>query len=880
MSTGIPASEAPQGLRLYGAVGSLAGAVIALQIAVMRVFAVGSWSHFGSLVVSLAMLGFGMASVFIFVLRGWLDRHGEGASRAALVLFGPLAVGANLVAQLVPFNAIFLISDPMQKWRLLANFLLYLLPFLSGAFFLGIVFRQGRAHFNRLYFADLLGSGLAGLAILGALYILPPEKLLVAPLVLWAVALILWSGVARPGRVFAALLGSGATLAAYLILPAALGVPAIAVSSYKGVSYARNFPDAKRLYRDISPFGDLQIYSSSYMHFAPGLSDNAAFNVPELPANTYVGMFIDGEGPSGIMRPLPPEDAAYYQYLPMYYPYVIKTKAKVFVAQFGGGLSAMTALNAGATSVTIAESNPEVLRAFRAPELKEATGNILADPRVTVVGYDGRLFLTHTDQRYDVIDLSLADSVGLSNPGGFAITEKYAYTQQALEAYINGLAPGGVLSVTLWNKEEPPKSVLRFYATMVRAAKAMGGDWAGSLFVSESYLSTTTVLYKKGGFTADEIAALRGHTADLSFDEVYSPGFAYDPASAKGILQQYQDAIFGNAPTDGPATGATDAPGDAAAQGDGPAPGDGASADGGADAPGDGAGDGAGDGTGVVPSTTLARLVWQGLVQGGAADVTPHYVFDVQPLTDDRPYFAGYIRPADLTRTLDRLDTVQDDWGYLLLWATLGIACLAAAVLILPPMVLGGRMGRGKPALIVYFGCLGLGYITVEVGLISWFARALTNPTIAASVVLSGMLVFSGLGAWVAERIRSTGLILPALLGATALALALMTAVLPGLLEAIGALPYLARLVYCLALVAPVGFLMGFPMATAMNALAECGRDQMFVWAWGINGSFSVVGAAAVPLIAVSFGLSAVLEVAAASYALALPAYLSMLRRA
>ncbi|MBC7738414.1 MAG: hypothetical protein H7245_14630, partial [Candidatus Saccharibacteria bacterium] len=296
--------------------------------------------------------------------------------------------------------------------------------------------------------------------------------------------------------------------------------------------------------------------------------------------------------------------------------------------------------------------------------------------------------------------------------------------------------------MTLWNKEEPPKSVLRFYATMAKAAQAAGGDWARSLFVSESYLSTTTVLYKKGGFTNADLAALRQHTADLSFDEVYSPGFGFDPASAKGIMDQYQASIFGDGSTVDSPTGDAPAPVDGTT---GPAAsGDGAS-DGISDAPSDGT-------ETAVPSNTLARLVWQGLVNGGAADVTRDYVFVVQPLTDDRPYFAGYIRPADLPRTLDRLDTVQDDWGYLLLWATLAVACLAAALLVLPPMVLGGRagIGRGNLAVIVYFGCLGLGYFTVEVGLISWFTRALTNPTIAASIVLSGMLVFSGLGSWVA----------------------------------------------------------------------------------------------------------------------------------
>ncbi len=867
----------PLGFRLYAAVGALAGAVIALQIAVMRVFAVGSWSHFGSLVVSLAMLGFGMASVFIFLGKSWLDRHSKGTATLALFLVGPLAVGANLAAQMVPFNAIFLISDPTQKWRLLANFLLYLLPFLSGAFFLGIVFRQGKEHFNRLYFADLLGSGLAGLAILGALYVLPPEKLLVAPLILWGVSLVLWERRWIASVCFAALV-----TAAYLVLPAILGVPSITVSSYKGVSYARNFPDAKRLYRDISPFGDLQVYSSSYMHFAPGLSDNAAFNVPELPANTYVGMYIDGEGPSGIMRALPPEDAAYYQYLPMYYPYVVKPNAKTFVVQFGGGLSVMTALNAGASSVTIAEANPAVLRAFHAPELADVTGHILANPKVKVVGYDGRLYLAHTDERYDVIDLSLADSVGLSNPGGFAIAEKYAYTEQALLAYIQGLNDGGVLSMTLWNKEEPPKSVLRFYATVAKAAQTAGGDWAKSLFVSESYLSTTTILYKKGGFTEAEVATLRQHTADLSFDEVYSAGYVFDPTMAKGILGQYRASIFGDGTEaaslagDGPAIGPPTV--DSAT-----APSDGThvatTADAPSDAPSDAPPD---DGATAVPSTTLARMIWQGFVQD--ADVAGQYVFDVHPLTDDKPYLAGYIRPSDLTKTLDRLDTVQDDWGYLLLWATLGIACLAAMVLILPPMIFGGSMGAsiggaGKAAIILYFGCLGLGYITVEVGLISWFARALTNPTISASIVISGMLVFSGIGSWVAEKITKATWVLPALMAGIAMWLGAMTYVLPGLLEAIGAYSYLIRLICCLAMVAPVAFLMGFPMATAMTWLASRGQEQMFVWAWGINGSFSVIGAAAVPLIAVSFGLSAVLGVAAVGYLLAMLAFLAMVRR-
>src|SRR5262245_30173025 len=98
--------------RLYLAVGLIAGAVIALQIGLMRVFAVGRWAHFGSLVVSLAMLGFGLASVIMCVARDWFERNWRGVTAAALLLFGPLMTAATLIAQQLPFNPIFLVSDP------------------------------------------------------------------------------------------------------------------------------------------------------------------------------------------------------------------------------------------------------------------------------------------------------------------------------------------------------------------------------------------------------------------------------------------------------------------------------------------------------------------------------------------------------------------------------------------------------------------------------------------------------------------------------------------------------------------------------------------------------------------------------------------------
>src|SRR6266849_1417717 len=298
---------------LYLSVGLVAGAVIALQICIMRLFQVGSWAHFGSLVVSLARLGFGVSSAVMCVRKDWFDRNWRGVAAASLLLFGPLTVAANLLAQQIPFNAIFLISDPMQKWRLFGNFLLYMLPFLAGAVFLGTVFLKAQKIFGRVYFADLTGSGIGGLVFLGAMFLINPDNLIVVPLLLWFVGTVLWfEAVDRRQRCFWLVACAALAVAAHFTLPDLLDIRKLSVSDYKGVAYARKFPDSSRVYERASPFGYLEVYASSYLHFAPGLSDNAAFNLPTMPANAYLGLYIDGDGPIGIIRDLPADQTAYY----------------------------------------------------------------------------------------------------------------------------------------------------------------------------------------------------------------------------------------------------------------------------------------------------------------------------------------------------------------------------------------------------------------------------------------------------------------------------------------------------------------------------------------------------------------------------------------
>ena len=823
----------------YLTVGLIAGAIIAYQIAIMRVFSIGTWAHFGSVVISIAMLGFGVMSAVMCIATGLFQRRWALMVKLALLAFGPLMVIGNTGAQAVGFNPIALVSDPQQKYKLFQLFLFYFVPFLPGALFLGLAFLKGQQRFTRVYFADLAGSGLCGIVFLIATFFVAPDWIIMVPLAMWLAGVLIWYGAAGD-RV--------AVLAALILTAISVGLTArytqIEVNEFKGVSYARKFPDSKVIYSRYGPFGFLETYSSSYFHFAPGLSDNAALNLKEMPKNAFLGMYIDSDGPIGIIKALRREQAEYFEYLPMYLPYVLKKTPEVFIVQLGGGISTKVALHAGARRVTVAEGNPTLLHTLRDVKLiRRLTGDPLGDKRVKVIPFDGRLYVAGLRKRFDVIDLSLADSTGLSHPGGFTIREKYNYAKETIRSYMSALRPSGILSITLWNKEDPPKSVPKLFATVLAAAAAEhDGNIADKFFITHVYLSTVTVLYKRDGFSAVDIEKMSEYNDDMSFVPLYYPGIKYDPARGDAVFQGYRASYIGT-----PAK---------LKEGQKPV---------------------------NLSATNLYRLMLHHMIAGRFDLVRDKYIFDTRPMTADRPYFAAYIKVLEIPYFLNQLDAVSDEWGYLLLWATLIIAVIFGLLLISIPVIWGWRTifsaQPGKLGTMAYFMCLGVGYIIVEVGLISKFTIALGNPTVSASVLITGMLLFSGLGSLTAGRfVDDCRRVMPRIFIGIGTLLALGSLIYDPILGAIGQWPYWTRILACLMLLAPPAFLMGFPFPTAMTMLSRLGKERFFIWAWGINGSFSVMGAVAVPIVAVLFGQSSVILAAAVLYLLALPAFFAVLK--
>jgi spermidine synthase len=250
------------------------------------------------------------------------------------------------------------------------------------------------------------------------------------------------------------------------------------------------------------------------------------------------------------------------------------------------------------------------------------------------------------------------------------------------------------------------------------------------------------------------------------------------------------------------------------------------------------------------------------------------YKFDIQPATDDRPYFFLFFRWPLLPELLERRGAgglSMLDMGYLTLIATLIQATFVSVLLILAPLKALGRTddraveGRQRAAL--YFFAIGLAFMFTEVVFIQKFIFYLAHPLYAIPVVLAGFLLFAGAGSAFSARLqqKDTPKNVARAVGVIALVSFAYLLLLPTLFGATMGLPAPLKVALVLLLIAPIAFFMGLPFPLGLSRLTE--RSAALIpWVWGINGCASVIAAILATLLAIHFGQTAVLLLALAMY--------------
>jgi len=283
----------------------------------------------------------------------------------------------------------------------------------------------------------------------------------------------------------------------------------------------------------------------------------------------------------------------------------------------------------------------------------------------------------------------------------------------------------------------------------------------------------------------------------------------------------------------------------------------------------------------LSPRTPGTHYLEQVVDAGAWSDFVRQQEDDLSPPTDDRPFFFYFVKPEELW-TIGKHFAGDVKIGNPAVWilVALGLTLsgLTLAFILLPLFVHRGaelRSGEGgaarlRGAGLLYFGLIGLAFITVEIALLSKLTFFLGHPSYALLVVLFSLLASTGIGAWLSGRFsaeRCAGLALGCGLALAALS-GIYAFTLGPALTAWVAWPLAARVALAAALVGLAGLLMGVMLPSGVRLLSQ--RDpEIIPWGWGVNGATSVIATVGSTIVAIHHGYTITLLWGAVFYGLA-----------
>lgn len=494
---------------------------------------------------------------------------------------------------------------------------------------------------------------------------------------------------------------------------------------------------------------------------------------------------------------------------------------RVLVIGSAGGHEVLASLYYGARDVTGVELNPKTVELLHGP-FADYTGRIALDSRVHIVNAEGRAFLARRSGSYDIVFFVAPDSYAAMNAaasGAFVLSESYLYTAEAIGEALDALSPDGVVCMQFgeFYFDAKPNRTLRYLSSARVALEARG--------IADASRHVLVVL-SEGDTSHSTILVSR------------------KPFSAKTVL--------------------------------------------------------------VVDSRTTklsrASVVYAGpdqradlrlraVIEDHGGDLEhfyESYPYDVRPVRDDAPFFWHFARFSDVLAGREDaarlLPDIEDSVGERVLLRMLAVAAIFAFAFLLLPFVSMRETWRRLPRKaegFVFFAAIGLGFMFLEISLIQRLTLLLGYPTYSLAVTLMTILLSTGIGSALSGSWRPGGRSLLSLLAGLVVCVAFYTWGLPAVVASMASASDAAKIATAIAVIAPLGLLLGTFMPLGLTAVAELspyGRPYV-AWGWAVNGFFSVISSVLSTVLSMSYGFTVVAWLAVMLYAVAAAA-LARLRAA
>ena len=780
-------------VKLSFSVSLLSAAIIAFQLSLIQILSIVQWHHFAYMVISVALLGFGAAGTALSLAKKFFVERAEAILPGLMTLSG-LAMALSIsIAQTeaLRFDSYLLFADYSHLWKLLTTYLLFFIPFFLGALAIGIIFIKYIDKIGVLYFANMFGSGLGGVAAVFLMWIFFPEKL---PAVIAAIALA--AGVIIVPREQRNVFTFIVTITVAVLVFMYMTPARLYLSEYKSLTKTLNLPDSKIILKESSPYGLIEIVSTPYLRYAPGLSikypgvvsvENSAFNNGE-----WVGPLISTKSDALNYLLFTTENLAF----------ITGERKSVLVLGAGTGRQVKSALLNDAERIVSVESNKALINLLE-NKIADRVDNLFKNKSVRPQNISPRTFLLSTKQKFDLITLPVIDAFG-GSVGMYALQEQYLLTIESFNEMLSALNHNGAVCISTYI-DYPYRNPLKILATFAEVFELSKIENPENYIAAIKNWNTITFLIKKDPITSPETDSIRSFCERMNFDPLLLPGIAEHEREKFNRLQD--TSIY----------------------------------------------------------SMLDKIL---LSKEEREKLYAEYPFNIKPATDNQPYFSQFLQWKTIPLLADLFGNQSVPFfevGYLLMYLTFIQITILATILIIVPIFRIGFKGGGKLKTLLYFSGLGLGYMLIEIILIQRFTLYFGNVIYAAALVVCLMLVSSGFGSLVSQKITPKPYRIILIVSFIIISFIIYALFLSGWLKTTIGFSLTAKIVLSFLWIAPPAFFMGMPFPLGLKLLSFS-NDLQIPWAWGINGVFSVVSAVLATIIAVELGFVWVMVFAIGAY--------------
>lgn len=763
------------------------------ELSLTRVFSVTLWYHFGFLIISTALLGFGVSGV---VLSLWKKFREEYVLDKTLGWLGICLTLSIIVCfwllQQIPFDPFSLYADKMQLLYMPVTYIIVSIPFFFAGLVLSLLFTRFSGNINRLYAFDLAGAALGCLAIIFTMSYLGGAGSVLFASTFAALASILFFG-----KIFKRL-----SFLSFILLIASVvfsinadKIIPLHITSNK----AQGLRSMKPMLSKWNTFSKIDLYNDT------------SFISPKKMAPFFV---IDqGTALTGLDFDMLPNvhtvlqqfnsDSLYGSCL----AYLDKPNPSLLIIGSGCGTQVLDALHHGAKEITAVDINPIINNVVTH---NAYWADLFKQPNVKLVTDEGRNYVRSSKEKYDAIISVHTISNSAIASGALSLSENYVLTKEAFEDYYNHLTDSGAIYFT-----RPEFQLPRLFATAREVLQENGIKDVSNHLFAYTYPPSKRFKDRKSFFAVFLMS--KSSFTQQQLDKMMQ--FVNMQVSDGNPVLLYSPSIQNN----------------------------------------------------NIYDTILHTTDLTGLYK--------NYPFEISPATDNEPFFNHHTRWSSLNsqafkdifsqQKLGRLALEDRPVAEVTLIVLLVQVLIISALFILLPLFKFSSKGlqtKNIFSYLLYFSALGCGFIMIEIVMIQLFSLLLGEPVYTFAIVLGALLLFTGLGAYIsgkyisnARQILRTAIILLSLL------LLIASFFLPALLRAAIALPMGARIVLSVALIMPLGILLGMPFPSGIQLISKQ-APALIPWAWGVNGFFTVIGSVITLILSMIIGFQAVLWIAIVIY--------------